>query len=34
MEINVFQTKIHEIRGVKVIFDFDLAAYMKLKQKF
>ena len=33
MEINVFQTKIHEIRGVKVIFDFDLAALYEVETK-
>ena len=33
MEINVFQTKIHEIRGVKVIFDFDLATLYEVETK-
>ena len=33
MEINPFQTKIHEIRGVKVIFDFDLAALYEVETK-
>lgn len=33
METNVFQTKIHEIRGVKVIFDFDLATLYEVETK-
>jgi hypothetical protein len=33
MEINAFQTKIHEIRGVKVMLDFDLAALYEVETK-
>lgn len=33
MEINVFQTKINEIRGVKVMLDFDLAALYEVETR-
>ena len=33
MELNVFQTKIYEIRGVKVMLDFDLATLYEVETK-
>ena len=33
MEINFFQTKIYEIRGVKVMLDFDLAALYEVETR-
>ena len=33
MKLNVFQTKIYEIRGVKVMLDFDLATLYEVETK-
>jgi len=34
MELSIIQSKIHEIRGVKVILDFDLAALYGIENKY
>ncbi len=33
MKIDAFQTKIHEIRGVKIMLDFDLASLYEVETK-
>jgi hypothetical protein len=33
MELSVFQSKIYEIRGVKVMLDFDLASLYEVETK-